>query len=377
MATSTKKEKNLPSLLSFERKLELSDALMFSGSFDDTDKKNTEIERDDKGNVIKSKVHWQPIEIRTRKNRGTISSHGASEKDMLKPNPKFSDNDGANLCANNNTLKISFSMRIIGNLGKPFACNKPDFEKSITKKIDQDKNEVVKTLAFRYAYNIANGRFLWRNRVGAEQVIIKVECKSNNNENETLTFNGYDFSLSNFDKNKEHVDLQKLTQVIQQGLLATGDDQFSFITVQAFVKLIDGQQVFPSEEMNMGDTKKTLAKREGCAAIHDVKIGNAIKTIDTWYGDTVMMATGIKNSPTDKISIEGEEKKPIAIEPFGSVTQRGSAFRFEKVDLYSLMVNWVNENDETKQNEILSFEDKCYVTACLIRGGVFSRKSTK
>lgn len=122
----------------------------------------------------------------------------------------------------------------------------------------------------------------------------------------------------------------------------------------AFVKLGHQQHVFPSQEMNMGEKGKTLFELEGCAAIHNVKIGNAIRTIDTWYARYV------------------DQKHPIAIEPFGAVTQIGDAFRKnnKEGDLYSLMLDWVNGKE-------LTIEQQAYVVGNLIRGGVFSKKSEK
>jgi CRISPR-associated protein Csy3 len=116
--------------------------------------------------------------------------------------------------------------------------------------------------------------------------------------------------------------------------------------------------------MNVDGKGKTLFQLNGCAAMHNVKIGNAIRTIDTWYSDeAIVKADGKDKTETIKI----EEKYPIAIEPYGSVTQRGIAHRPSKDDLYTLMVNWINEKD-------ISIEDKKYVVANLIRGGVFGGK---
>ena len=148
---------------------------------------------------------------------------------------------------------------------------------------------VSKTLAFRYAYNIANGRFLWRNRVCAEKALIKVKTDSSHDE---LTFIPHKFSLNNFEKNKTDADLQTLANAFSSGL--NGDEiTFSFIEVDAYVKLGSGQHVFPSQEMNINEKKKVLFKLpirlpgdgdiKECAAIHNVKIGNAIRTIDNWY----------------------------------------------------------------------------------------------
>ena len=83
--------------------------------------------------------------------------------------------------------------------------------------------------------------------------------------------------------------------------MVKGDEQsFVLITVNAFVKLGYQQHVFPSQKMNMEEKGKALFKLDGCAAMHNVKIGNAIRTMDTWYNRYE------------------EQQNPIAIEPFGS-----------------------------------------------------------
>lgn len=100
----------------------------------------------------------------------------------------------------------------------------------------------------------------------------------------------------------------------------------------------------------MGEKKKVLFRLDDCAAIHNVKIGNAIRTIDNWY--------------------EGAEF-PIAVEPYGSVTQIGHAFRKSKNDLYTLLEKWLSGED-------INDSDKNYVVANLIRGGLFQgEKSDK
>lgn len=323
----------LPSMLAFERKLETSDALMFSGEW-----KN-----------ITSSEKWQDIPITKRQNRSTQSAHGTSDTDKIKPNPVSSDSDDANLPLKHDTLKVSFSMRVVGNLGVPFGCNSPAFSDEIKAKTAAFKeSEGARTLAYRYAYNLANGRFLWRNRVGAEAIAIMIKAGDC-----SFTFNAYDFSLNEFEKSSDNADLQKLASIIAKGL--QGDQQsFVLIEVNAFVKLGHQQHVFPSQEMNMGEKGKVLFKLEGCAAIHNVKIGNAIRTIDTWY------------------SRYEEQRQPIAIEPFGAVTQIGDAFRKSKKegDLYSLMIDWVNDVE-------LAPEQQAFVAANLIRGGVFSKSSSK
>ena len=86
--------------------------------------------------------------------------------------------------------------------------------------------------------------------------------------------------------------------------------------------------------------------------MHTQKIGNALRTIDTWYPDF------------DEIE---KSAGPIAVEPYGAVTNLGTAFRTpnDKQDFYSLF-------DAFALGEKLSrVEDEHYVMATLVRGGVF------
>ncbi|MBT3612930.1 MAG: type I-F CRISPR-associated protein Csy3 [Thiotrichales bacterium] len=355
---SNKDEIKLPSMLSFERKLEASDALMYSGNWRDKGEDCRDSEAD---------KAWSPIPITKRYNRSTQSSFGIDDTKKMEPNPVSSGSDDANLPNNHDTLKVDFSLRVIGNVGAPFACNSPKFEAAIKQEVNSFKqSDGVKELAFRYAYNIASGRFLWRNRVGAEKirVCIAVDEKIEN----SLGFSAYDFSLKDFNGERDNSNLEKLANLIQKGLTSSNSEGESvLLKVSAYIKLGDGQHIFPSEEMNMSEKGKVLFQLDNCAAIHNVKIGNALRTIDNWYGDEVL----IKNSQDDKkietVTVSDEIKTPIAIEPYGAVTQRGAAYRASKIDLYTLMRNWIN-------NKEISEDNKKYVVGCLIRGGVFGGK---
>jgi len=75
-------------------------------------------------------------------------------------------------------------------------------------------------------------------------------------------------------------------------------------------------------------------------------------TIDTWYPEF--------NNPETSVG-------PIAIEPYGSVTNLGKAFRtpVDKQDFYTFFDKWARGDTS------LSEEEKHYVMAVLVRGGVF------
>ena len=88
------------------------------------------------------------------------------------------------------------------------------------------------------------------------------------------------------------------------------------------------------------------------AAMHSQKIGNALRTIDTWYPEFI----------DPEISAG-----PIAIEPYGAVTNLGKAYRTpkDKQDFYTFFDNFARGG---KLNRV---EDEHYVMAVLVRGGVF------
>lgn len=327
-----KDEIELPRLLAFERKLEVSDALMYSGNWEDSDKAD----------------QWQKIPIIKRQNRSTQSAFGIDDAKKSEPNPVAADNDDANLPMDKDCLRVSFTLRVIGNLGKPFACNNRDFQSKITDIIAAFKEadgRGLETLALRYAYNIVNGRFLWRNRVCADKVEVRVHLGA---EGDSLKFDATQYDMNDFTKNADSENLITLKNFILKGLNGS-DNSFVFLKVDAYARLGNGQHVFPSQEMNMGEKKKVLFQLGGCAAIHNVKIGNAIRTVDNWY--------------------EGAEF-PIAAEPYGSVTQIGHAFRKSKNDLYTLLCDWLNDKQ-------ISDDDKNYIVANLVRGGLFQGEGAK
>lgn len=315
--------KTPPSMLAFERKLEPSDALMTSGNWED---------------IESALDSWKLITPKSRTLRGTKSQYAKDNREEA----NISEGDDAYLPLDKDTLKVSFTLRIIGNLGEPFGCNDPNFERLIQEKVDEYKPEGLKELAHRYAHNIASGRFLWRNRVCAEDICIHIRI---NGGEESLPFNASQFDLNDFESQRENNNLKKLADAIFNGLNSTND--FVLLSVDAYVLLGKGQHVFPSQEMNMGEKKKVLFSLDGCSALHSVKVGNAIRTIDDWYDNAEF---------------------PIAVEPFGSVTQRGQAYRKSKTDLYTLMLAWVNDKE-------ISNEQKNFVLANLIRGGVFGGKA--
>ena len=333
------------SVLAFERKLDPSDAVFHAGRWDDRAQSHA----------------WQPVTVRAKSVRGTISNRlKAKDQDPAKldaaiENPNLQTVDVAALPAEADTLKVQFTLRVLGGAGTPSACNSAAYQAKLLATVEGYKQQQgFGELARRYAANLANGRFLWRNRAGAEQVEVTVEQMQNGQAAHTWSFDALALNTRAVDAiNAEAKGLGELGEAMAAGLAGS---QHVLLRITAFVRQGAGQEVFPSQELildkDSAGKSKTLYHVDGVAAIHSQKIGNAIRTIDTWY--------------------EGaEELGPIAVEPYGSVTTQGKAYRQpkQKLDFYTLLDNWL------LKDQVPPVEQQHFVMAVLIRGGVFGDAS--
>lgn len=337
---SKSKKIEVASVLSFEKKLVPSDAFFYGTQWD------------------KREIS-EPLTLIEKSVRGTISNRlkPATAKDPLKLNAEVEKAnlqrvDACALSEHHDTLKVSFTLKVLSNLERPSACNDKDFLESYRAAVaDYSEQFGFEELAKRYACNIANARFLWRNRVGAEKIEVKVTL----NDQEPLIFDGHSYSLNSFDKTDAN--LEKLASAIAKSLKE--EDAYLLIKVEAYALVGKAQEVYPSEELvlDKNDSKdkksKILYAVNDVAAMHSQKVGNALRTIDTWYPEFA------------------EHQMPIAIEPYGAVTNLGRAFRTpkDKNDFFTLFDKYATgeglENDEQKH----------YVIAVLIRGGVFGKSA--
>lgn len=327
------------SVLAFERKLDPSDALFHSGDWQLRDT-------------------WAPVDIREKSVRGTISNRlktkdlDPAKLDAEIEKPNLQTVDVATLPHQADTLRVNFTLRVLGGTGQPSACNNADYRRKLLATVNgYVERNGFDELARRYAHNLANGRFLWRNRMGAEQVEVQVEHLVDGQAASQWTFDAFALSLRDFDKLGNTAEaLAELQALIANGLAG---EQHVLLRVTAYVRLGQGQEVFPSQELILdrgrGDKSKTLYAVSGIAGIHSQKIGNALRSIDTWYQ-------------------EAGTNGPIAIEPYGSVTTQGKAYRQPrqtKDDFYTLLDGWV------LKDKVPTLDQQHFVIATLIRGGVF------
>ncbi|MCQ8104846.1 type I-F CRISPR-associated protein Csy3 [Methylomonas sp. SURF-2] len=354
--------KKLPGVLSFQRGIVISDALFY--------------------NEIDGQYLPYPVHVLRHGIRGTqnINKTGDAETAMTAEAKRqevsnIQTTDTSKLEPNAEALIVTFALRFLDFKQALFACapgpkdSEPEItavRTSIDNFIERAKtSEGAAEIARRYARNIANARWLWRNRLLAENILVEVFHA----ESKVAEFNALTIPLHHFDDYS--ADERQVAELVLQGLRG---DSLATLNIVARVSFgVKGAiEVFPSQnyidwgpnnrDKPSGFSKslyavgkpetedKTTGKRfMGHAALRDQKISNALRTIDTWYPEASLY-----------------QGRPIAIEPNGASLEAQRFFRDEKTKSRAFdLVKRLNQLDPASP-------DGMFVTASLIRGGVYS-----
>lgn len=299
------------------------------------------------------------VDVREFSVRGAKSSHGDAyklaggdakvTKDINSPNPQVVD--GAFLPFNSNRLRLSFSMNVIPVTTEQQACNDFTYTERVRNFLAAFKDnggftQIAKLLVWR----IANASVLWRNRYGVDKTVIVRHA------DKSWTFNADGISTrtpEGFDQAND------LAELIANAL--AGTTGVLMLSIDAEVTIGDGQEVFPSQELEMkkeknGKSKKLYAipYRGGeTAAMHPQKLGAAIRAFDIWHP-------------------EFDKAGPLSIEPLGYSHQHQYSFRTVEsgTDLYAYLENIEALTEELQAGTVT--HQSVYLTACFMRGGVFS-----
>lgn len=208
----------------------------------------------------------------------------------------------------------------------------------------------------RFARNMAGGRWLWRNRMVAAGVEVTVQ-----HGQQRLQFNALTLPLQHFQQ--PTIDEQTLGTWIADGLRGSADVGLQ-IEARVDMGVTGSFEVYPSQNY-LEDKRKGFARSLYClghpeqhdksavrvmgqAAIRDQKIGNALRTFDTWYPSYA------------------EVGRAIAVEPNGASLEAQDFYRpaSKPCSAFKLMCR-LNELDPRS-------DDGLFMLACLIRGGVYS-----
>lgn len=352
MAKTSKTKAALPSFLNFNRSISPSEALLFGTTADKA----------------------IPVEVIRRGVRGAISSYGNVYKGervdsadnigkQLDPkNANLQEIDVSFLPVGTERLSQRFSVIFQANSAVPSGCNDIEFYAKLKKLVELYKAAGgFGELAARYTWNIINGRTLWRNRfVSDKRVVVTLSDGS------TYSFNTDNMRLDTFERDAMPDGFEELSSKVADAL--SGNSDALFVTVDVSGHLPMGAEVFPSQEFLASAKSKEEGKvlssipvrHEGRqirqATMHSQKIGNALRVIDEWHGQT-------------------DEYGATPIEAFGYVQSRSNALRLpggSSTDIYALLkgIDDIIESLETGGDTING--DTHYLVAMLVRGGVFS-----
>ena len=320
----------------------------------------------------------QPINVIREPLRATFSSYSyrqniqktltddtGNEKNI--GNSNIQTIESAYLNESDAWLKVGFSVFFSPNSLEPYGTN--DMENSailssLIEKYIKEKQDNV--LATAYATNLVTGRALFRNDYGSEK-LVRITYTSGDTEF------SHDFKIEGQRKyTTEAIDdadqpaFDQLTNAIDNALF--NKEGYLKLSVNMFVKLAPGAEVFPSQEMatdaktekgdNLSKVLSSIKQSNGDyhGTMHSQKLGNAIRTIDCWYSDDASYS--------------------LPVEPFGIEQRYTKAWRCSGNDFYSLVeknvYRWLESDDLSAEMNNIH-----YVAACFIRGGVYSAKASE
>jgi CRISPR-associated protein Csy3 len=355
----------IPNTLAFARSIEPSIFSMWGSS--STDSKGT----------------LEPVEIVIETKRGTIANSlkadalskfangGDDKKSPANANPQSVE--AAYLPANCDTLVLKGQIAFIPNASNPTICNGLKFAEAITAfHTEFSKTDGWLALAERYVMNLVNARFAWRNKVAASKVVTTlVDSAGNSCEFDSMSISGNGLSASATPSAKAFIESAAKALGAKKGSSAY------VISVACKLLLGDGAVVYPSQEFSSSKDKddrgqevgKILAKRklrDGLfqGILHEQKVGNAVRQIDTWYHPTI--------GPL----------QPLAAEPYAPLTTMGTFFRQglktkegNKVEHFYDILGDLSELTKQVASSSKATDRALYFSAVLVRGGVFGAKS--
>lgn len=261
-------------------------------------------------------------------------------------------------------LLIKFSLGFLDISKTLHSCNGKDmpevmaFRKSLKDFLFRAKTSgALEVIAKRYARNVLNGRWLWRNKDIAKQILINVSYNDNGE-----FIKDYDVSKSSLTdfENFNEVE-EKLANLFAKQL--KGEDLNAVeITAVLIPKAKGSFEVYPSQnyqEVSKNEefpVRKILFKinNQNQAGLRDQKVFNAIKTIDDWYKHDYK-----------------EEIGPIPVEAFGSNITWNLFLRGERKDKNNAFDILKILNSYNDNNQMLE-ENALFILSIIERGGIFS-----
>ncbi|MBF0261457.1 MAG: type I-F CRISPR-associated protein Csy3 [Magnetococcales bacterium] len=343
-----------PSMLSFSRSLVPTDALFFS--------------------VDPGGMHL-PIPILPKTVLGTASHY--DKKGLSTPEPNIQRIECAMLPHDSHILSIEFGLSVVGESLAPHSCDVPEWRRGLMALAEgYARVDGFRTLGTLYAANIANGRWAWKNRLFAHAFTTTVTMGTRTWQIDSLAHRLGDLQTSTHDEQ-----VRALGEAIASGLRG---EQVTRFHVTGKLDIGHGAMVYPSQEFvdtdegNQNTKSKSNQNKikigkvlfgvrhketDRCAAFHEQKIGNAIRTIDIWHA-------GIRDETESQVVNAG---KPLAINPYGQDREASVVVRRSgggNADFYTLLKKGIKIFAQSQEADQVN-DDLHFVMANLVRGGVY------
>lgn len=278
-------------------------------------------------------------------------------------------------------IKISFTVTFLPIQNLLCGTSEKDFYDHCMSFVEKfNDSEELKMLSKRYARNILNGRWFYRNSELEMSRKIKVTFLDTDIEPiiaEKETSFGFKDEFTQDEKILGNEIFKCFKGVSKTRFLVEGLINFGF---RGAVEVFPSQNYVsnkpkgfarPLYKVGTINTKKLneiLNEKDqsafcadmvqmGYAALRDQKIGNALRTVDTWYNK--------------KKDVSNE---PISIEPNGASLKDNKYYRQSKNDAFSLIqkIDEMTPGDKENLNE-----EAMFILGVMIRGAVLSGKSGK
>ena len=356
---------SLPSVLAYRRALEITDAVMTAARSDDP-----------------LGAPGASILVYDHGKRTTASYEAPNRKKAGEPGRRTDDSrnlvfgEEAKLPADCDTLCVTFGLRVLPIGVEPDSCDDTAWHVRLTECLAQARSsDAVRVLARYYAYNLANGSWLWRNRQGADQIRIEIRFGDRLSEENLVIEDALDLSgapvLGALEQGEDpHEGCREIDALAERFARAlSGESRGLRIRASARLLMEHGQAVWPSQlytpvrarvaaKLEKGrsffctSTRATDAGVQEAPAISAEKLGNALRTFDRDHGD-VRFPNAV-----------------IPAEPNGSSLRRSVNLRGAGNRFFDHLKTFVNAAPHGN-GPALTEEQLRYVLAIFVRGGVF------
>jgi len=365
--------KKLPGVMAFRRGHVVSDAEMFN-IFDDKDPSPVFVFRHGiRGvqNVNEGKGNANPWEKAPK--TGVAGERSVSN---------IQTTDSAKVASDAKGMLVRFEMRFLNIEDLLDSCSSSDKEnQKMARETIADflerakKSDGLYEIACRYARNIANGRWLWRNSSMASSIEISVYEKSfNKKEAEKKRIGHFSNALDvprkvfdNYSPEEKAVANEILRQMKGESLSGLIVEAHLHFSVSGAFEVYPSQNYIEKKRTDKGggltkslyklnysgksDNDDDDIKIVGRAAIRDQKIFNAIRTIDTWY------------PRYEEVGV------PIAVEPLGANLSLQDFYRPGKHCSFEIALRLAQLDPNSN--------DGMFMIAAIERGGVYGDSDKK